>query len=68
MFLTAAQLADLTGRVRPRAQRRALERMGIRHHVRPDGRPVVATAALLDAQAPAPIGPDWSALGEHRGI
>jgi hypothetical protein len=41
MFLTAAELLELTGYRRPSAQVRALRRMGVEHCIRPDGRPVV---------------------------
>lgn len=41
MFLTADQLAALTGRVRAAAQRRALDAMGVRYLLSATGRPVV---------------------------
>jgi hypothetical protein len=63
MFLTDRQLRDLTGRQRPGAQRRALTRMGIPHHVRPDGRPVVVADQLTgDPGASQPTEPNWAAL------
>ena len=48
MFLSPDELTELTGKQRPAAQIRALRSMGIRHHVRPDGRPVVLRADLAD--------------------
>lgn len=36
LFLTPSELRDLTHRVRPKAQVRALRQMGIEHRVRPD--------------------------------
>ena len=41
MFLSKDELVQLTGRRRPKAQARALTRMGIPHRRRPDGSPVV---------------------------
>lgn len=61
-FLGEDDLRQLTGRQRPAAQRRALTRMGIPHHVRPDGRPVVTAAALERRDTPAPKIPNWTAL------
>lgn len=46
MFADPAQLQRLTGRRRPHAIRRELARLGIRHVVDADGRPVVALAEL----------------------
>jgi hypothetical protein len=56
MLLTPDQLEILTGYRRKSAQVRALRRMGIRHLVRPDGRPVVDDRALAgdDISAEAP--------------
>ena len=50
MFLSPDEIAELTGKQRPAAQIRALRSMGIRHHVRPDGHPVVLRADLVDQQ------------------
>lgn len=47
MLLTDAELAELTERVQPAAQRRQLDRMGILYHKRPSGRPAVTWDALL---------------------
>lgn len=41
LTLTPAELQELTGKRRADAQRRALDRMGLRYAVRPDGRPTV---------------------------
>ena len=56
------QIEQITGKTRPAAQRRALDRMGIRYFVRPDGRPVVVADALRDEVEPARTEPDWSVL------
>jgi len=37
LTLSAAELLELTGRQRPSAQRVALQRLGLRYGVRPDG-------------------------------
>jgi hypothetical protein len=42
LFLTEQEVAELTGKQRHRAQVRALARMRIECHVRPDGRPIVS--------------------------
>lgn len=46
MFLTTDQIRELTGKVRPSAQARALKEMAIKHGVRPDGSIVVMEAAV----------------------
>lgn len=46
MFLTDAEIIELTGKQTPAAQRRALDKMGIRHFVRLDGRPKIVRAWL----------------------
>ena len=46
MFLTDAELAKLTGRAKPSAQIRELERQGIPHTVNAAGRPVVLWASV----------------------
>lgn len=46
MILSASQLEELTGRVRPSAQRRILQHLKIPFRVRPDGTPVVLEADL----------------------
>ncbi|WP_112485970.1 DUF4224 domain-containing protein [Thiomonas sp. X19] len=54
MFLTTAELRELTGRMRPSAQIRALRSMGIPHRVRPDGTPTV-TRSFVEADLGATI-------------
>lgn len=44
MFLTDAEIIELTGKRTPAAQRRALDKMGIRHFIRLDGRPKIVRA------------------------
>ena len=63
-FLSDDDLWRLTGRQRHGAQRRALDRMGIRYWQRPDGRPVVARAIVerIADTPPDPVEPDWCAL------
>jgi hypothetical protein len=61
MFLNADQIAALTGYRQRRRQITALQRMGIRHWVRLDGRPVVAESALEKPQHSAD-GPNWEAI------
>jgi hypothetical protein len=46
VFLTAEELRRLTGRKRFRAQREALDRLGIRYTVAATGEPLVLLAAL----------------------
>ncbi len=57
-FLSPEEVAELTGRRRVRAQVRALVLMGVRHLIRPDGRPVVPRAAVFgqDLQGQEPNG------------
>lgn len=69
MFLTDAEIADLTKRQRRDAQARVLAFMGIEHKRRPDG-----TLAVLRAHVEQVLGgpgserrmadaePDWTAL------
>ena len=65
MILTAQEVTDLTHKIRPSAQIRALRAMGVEHRVRPDGTPAVLRSAAESTQAPrrAPAEPkfDWSA-------
>lgn len=51
VFLTDAEIVELTGKGTPAAQRRALGRMGIRHFVRPDGRPKIPRAWIEENQS-----------------
>jgi len=46
LCLTQDEVAQLTGRTRPSAQRRALRHMAIDHKQRPDGSVVVLRSAL----------------------
>jgi hypothetical protein len=46
MFLTPAELAELTGRKIKSKQIEALRRMGLPFHVNAVGKPVVSTAAI----------------------
>ena len=49
MFLTPAEIEELTGRERCNAQRRALEYMGVPYRLRPDKSVVVLRSALENA-------------------
>jgi hypothetical protein len=54
MFLTPAEIHELTGKTRKPAQRRALNTMGIEHKVRPDGAVIVSRSHIenvLDGNA-----------------
>lgn len=56
MFLTDTQLQDLTGLRQGKAQIRWLQRNGVKHFVRADGRPVVVRGQELSARpVSAPI-------------
>jgi len=52
VFLTADDLAELTGRKIKSKQIEALRRMGLPFHVNAVGKPVVATAAVEGRKAP----------------
>lgn len=54
MFLTASELAELTGRHRSDAQRRALEALGVPFKTRHDGTVVVLRSAAEAALGHAP--------------
>lgn len=56
MFLTAADLADLTGRKLKSKQIEALRRMGLPFHVNAVGKPVVA-AVTIEGRKPAAPAP-----------
>lgn len=66
MFLTVAQLQELTGYVQPAAQVRWLQKNGLRHFVRADGHPRVPAAAVTDPPAgrltKAVFSPDFDAV------
>ena len=53
LCLTREELAELTGRIRPSVQRRALDRMGLESRTRADG----TLAVLRSALEPAPARP-----------
>lgn len=48
MLLSIDDIVNLTGFQRPKKQIEALKSMGIRHWVRPNGRPVVDDSALKE--------------------
>lgn len=62
MLLTPDQLVELTGFRRPHKQRQALRQMGIRHYVRPDGRPLVVESDLEAGRKSREPGPDFEAI------
>lgn len=69
LLLAADELRDLTGRLRPGAQGRALRAMGIEHKARPDGTLAVlrahveaALGATANARICAPLEPNWAAV------
>jgi hypothetical protein len=67
MFLSAEDLATLTGYIRPSAQRRRLERHGFRFWVRADGQPAVPSGQLAGRRPePRRWEPDLSALDAKR--
>lgn len=64
-LVTDDELADLTGRSRPMAQRRWLESAGVRYFLSQDGRPRTtwgAVEAVLIGNTKASSGVDWSAV------
>lgn len=52
MFLTVAELQELTGRATPAAQRRALDAMRIPYRRRPDGTPAVLRTTVMTLLGP----------------
>ena len=52
MFLTEEEKQQLTGYKGPAGQRRALDAMGIRYRVRPDGRPMVTYSHVMGDDMP----------------
>lgn len=58
MFLTADDLAELTGRKIKSKQIEVLRRMGLPFHVNASGKPVVTAAAVEGRKAP-PAPPVW---------
>lgn len=60
MFLTAEELAELTGRKIKSKQIEALRRMGLPFHVNAVGKPVVSAAAIEGRKQPvAAAAPVW---------
>ena len=74
MFLTEAELTELTGAKRRETRVRALRAMGVEHRIRPDGRVIVLRShveALLGGALPAivsgqELSPNWSALASPK--
>lgn len=62
MFLTAAELNDLTGLKQGAAQVRWLRRNGIPHTIRVDGKPSVLSSAINPKSSQPPRRPDFAAL------
>lgn len=63
IFLSTGELYELTGYRLAAYQVRWLQRQGITHWVRADGKPVVPRSALEGRPAAAPVPePDWSAI------
>ena len=70
MFLTPAELKELTGKLQRHAQRKVLNYMGIEHRLRPDGSLLVSRShveKILDGiQGAHSIGqktePNWDVL------
>lgn len=61
--LTSDELSELTGRVRPSAQAKALNAMGIDHMVRPDGSLAVYRSVIEPGRAKKrQPKPDYNAL------
>lgn len=62
MFLTPAQLIEMTGYKRSSLQVGWLRKMGVKHYVRRDGKPVVVISDLTTvAESADRIEPDFSA-------
>jgi len=74
MFLTEAELTELTGAKRRDCRVRALRAMGVEHRIRPDGRVIVLRShveALLSGALTAIVSasssePNWSALASPK--
>ena len=67
LILAAEELQEITGRKRYSAQVRALREMGIRHWVRPDGKPVVPVSEFEGkARKDQEVTPDFEALDKLR--
>ena len=61
-FLTPSELEQLTGKKQPAAQRRVLDRNGIRYFVRGDGHNSVPREQIQPEDRARPTGPDLEAL------
>lgn len=67
--MTARELEELTHKVRPSAQVKALRAMGIEHRVRPDGTPLVLRADLPKSGRQNTVKrwePNWSAVAQAQ--
>lgn len=62
MFLTAAELEQLTGLRQGKAQIRWLQRNRISHFVRADGKPAVTHQAVSGTHIEVKREPNWAAL------
>lgn len=61
-FLTHDELVELTGKKQPTAQRRVLDRNGIRYFVRGDGHNAVVRSQVDALDLARPTGPNLEAL------
>lgn len=61
MFLTDDEIYDLTGYRQPAAQVRWLQKNGVQHYVRSDGKPRVLPSALEEREQPS-ARPNFEAL------
>lgn len=67
LFLSVKDLQELTGYSQGAAQIRWLQKNGIQHTVRADGKPRVVPAALAPAPAPSKArGPNFDAVRVSR--
>lgn len=66
LTLTDAEIAEITHRVRPKAQARMLKALGIRHQARPDGSLLVYRSAV-ERGRPDTIGPREPQLRLRNG-
>lgn len=67
LFLNAEELIELTGKQRRASQIAALRQMGIKHSIRPDGKPLVSRAHVDRIHGAADNGkatdqPNWEAI------
>ncbi|MCP4089623.1 MAG: DUF4224 domain-containing protein [Gammaproteobacteria bacterium] len=60
--MSRQQIAELTGKVRHKAQCRQLSCLGIPYRKRINGSPVVVASDLSPTTRPERSGPDWSAM------